>query len=101
TDVTFPPSVLTTNTSLLVWSIVGDLGVATDYQSLCYWSITYPRMLNFSGLTNFDIRVPNSTESMIRLDFSNISSTNPIALSLGSNPQRLSIVNDGGTFKAL
>lgn len=101
TNVNFPTSLLSANSTPLVWAIIGDLGVATDYQALSYWSITYPRELNFAGNNQFDIRVPNSSESKIRLDMTNLGYTNPVAFSLGSNPQRLTLVNDAGTIKAL
>lgn len=101
TDVSFPSSFLTTNTPV-IWSIIGDLPVLTDYQALSYWKMTYPRSPNFGGATSFDIFVQNANQTKIRLDISNLSSTQPILFSLDpQNPKKLTLQNSGGLNQTL
>lgn len=84
-----------TNSTAIEWSIIGDLPVATMYQSLTYWSIDYPRIPNFSGDSKFKIKAPNGIEAKTRIDCSGFSITNPIVFSFGSTPSRIIPVLDG------
>ncbi|MCO5258656.1 MAG: C25 family cysteine peptidase [Crocinitomicaceae bacterium] len=93
--VPFPSSLLTNNTPL-EWTIVGDLPVATMYQSLSYWSIEYPRIPNFSGESKLKIKVSNSSLPKSRVDCSNFTIANPVVFSFGSTPMRITPVVDGG-----
>lgn len=99
-DLPFSTSLIANNTPL-TWQIINDLGVATDNQALSYWSIDYPRVPNFGGLSSFDFTVENSAEAKIRIDFSNLAATTPIVFSFGSTPQKLTIQNDAGTLKMI
>ena len=57
----FSPSLLPANGSTnFKVNIVGDLGVATDYQSVNYWTFRYPRTLNMGGTNKTEFLVPNS-----------------------------------------
>ncbi len=94
-NVPFSTSLLGTPTTPLQWSIVGDLPVATMYESLTYWSIEYPRIPNFQGLTKFKVNVPNSNFSKTRVDCSNFSITNPVVFSFGSTPSKITPITDG------
>lgn len=79
--------------------IVGDLPVATDYQSISYWSYTYPRITAFLGETRKFFSVANSTvASKIRLDLSNLSFNNPILLAHGDVPKLLTLTQNGGVY---
>lgn len=100
TNVNFPSSILTSGTPV-TWSIVGDLPVLTDFQALNYWSIEYPRIPNFNGLSAFDVKIENSAATKIRLDISNLSYSQPILLSLGVTPHRLTLENNSGNYQTL
>lgn len=89
------PSTSLTNSTNLVWEIVGDLPVATMYESLTYWSFEYPRISNFGGQTQFSVRVNNGTQAKTRVDVSNFTPSNPIFLSFGSTPTLIQTVVDG------
>lgn len=99
-SLTFPSSYLS-NTTNLAWTIVGDLPVDADKQSLTYYSITYPRIPTFNYANNFTFEVENSVQNRIRIDFENVSIGNPILFAIGNNPQKLLIQPDGGVYKTL
>ncbi len=84
-----------TNTTDLDWTIVGDLPVATMFQALTYWSIDYPRIPNFNGANKFKIKVENSSEAKVRIDYSSLSISNPVIFSFGNNPKRIYPHNNG------
>jgi len=101
TDVDFPTNFLG-NTTPVIWSIVGDLPVLTDFQALNYWKIRYPRLTNFSAATKFDVFVENSSQAKIRLDITNLNVSNPILFSLDPlAPKKLTLENNGGVFQTL
>jgi hypothetical protein len=83
-------------------SIIGDLGVATDYQSINYWSFKYPRIPNFSGtpIALFDV-LNSLTQSKVRLNISASSMTSPILISLGTVPRKIPLIQVGGQFQGL
>lgn len=94
TDVAFPVAGMT-NTTDLDWTIVGDLPVATMYQSLTYWSIEYPRIPNFNGANKFKIYVENGSQVKNRINYSAFSASNPVIFSFGSSPRRIFPATDG------
>jgi hypothetical protein len=101
-DKLFSPSTLSTGTTPLKWNIIGDQGALTDYQSLNYWSITYPRSPNLGNLNKIGFNVLNNiSQSKIRLDLTNVTFANPIILSLGSTPRRILMVANSGVYQLL
>lgn len=93
-DVPFSTSGMS-HTTDLDWTIVGDLPVATMYQSLTYWSVEYPRIPNFNGANRFKIWVENGMQSKNRIDYTSLSVSNPVIFSFGSSPQRIFPQTDG------
>lgn len=95
-NLTFPTTGMT-NTTDLDWAIIGDLPVATMYQSLTYWSIEYPQIPNFGGAPRFKFKIDNGSQSKNRVDVSNLAITNPVIFSFGSTPRRITAQPNGGT----
>ena len=83
-------------------ALINDLGVATDFQSINYWSFIYPRIPNFNNSTSATFSVLNSTGSnKIRLNISNLNVTNPIVFSIGSQVNKIPIIQSGGQWQCL
>jgi hypothetical protein len=99
----FSPSVLTSNgiTNYKV-SIIGDLSVATDFQSINFWSFKYPRIPNFNNLNANLFEIENvQNQSKVRLNLNLSGIANPILISLGSVPRKIPFVNSGEQFQCL
>jgi len=103
TNTSFPTSILPSNgNSNYKVSIIGDLGVATDFQSINYYSFIYPRIPSFSNSNKINFWVENgTTQSKVRLNLSNVNVTNPIMLTLGSSSRWIPLVNNGTQYQAL
>ena len=99
----FPVSVLpATGNSNFKVSLVNDLGVATDFQSINYWSFKYPRTTNFNNASNATFSVINSSSSnKIRLAISGLNVSNPIAFSMGSQMHKIPMIQSGGQWQCL
>ena len=99
----FPVSVLpSSGNSNYKVAILNDLGVATDFQSINFWSFNYPRIPNFSNAANATFNIRNSTSaSKVRLNLSNINVTNPIVLSIGSTIHKIPAIQVGGQWQFL
>tara|TARA_B110000046_G_scaffold48754_1_gene54124 strand:+ start:7423 stop:12588 length:5166 start_codon:yes stop_codon:yes gene_type:complete len=98
----FPASIISPNgSSDFKVNIIGDLGVATDYQSINYWSFKYPRTLLFSNESRLDFEVFNSTNLKSKIELEGGVFTNPIAFIVGSESYKLTLVNDNGLIKFL
>ncbi len=91
----FSSSLLTNNTPV-TWEIVGDLPVATQYQSITHYSITYPRLPNFSNVSFMDFKVENSIQNKIRIDLQPSLGSNVYYFSFGNQPKRLLPENNNG-----
>ncbi len=79
--------------------IVGDLPVATDYQSISYWTFNYPRTTSFSGESRKFFEIENSTSgSKVRLDLVNLGFNNPVMLAHGDVPRLLTLTQNGGAY---
>lgn len=102
-DETIPPSVLSNGTTNALFYIVGDLGVATDYQSLSYVSLKYPRTTNLNNNSYGEFYVlNNASQAKIRLDLTNTNITNPSAYVFGGNvPRKIPFVNNSGIWSGL
>lgn len=99
----FPVSVLNNGPTLLRWIINPSTNYATDFQSLSYWSVTYPKLTTLSGLNKDHFWIKNNTSSTkIRLDITNSTLTNPIMLVFGGTPKLVTLSNSGtGTWQTL
>jgi len=83
-------------------NIVGDLGVASDYQSVNYWTFLYPRTLALPGINKTEFQVSNAAnQPKIKLALSGVSMINPIAFVFGSNPKVINAVFTGNTCQLL
>lgn len=102
-DESLPVSFLANGNTDALFYIVGDLGVATDYQSLSYVSLKYPRTTNLNNSAYGDFYVVNnSTQAKIRLDFTNTNLSNPSAYVFEGNVSRkIPFVNNSGTWSGL
>lgn len=83
--------------------IIGDLGVATDFQSLNYYSFLYPRTPNFANATKTNFFLNNSLSgNKMRLNISNVNMTNPILFVFGANGNRfIPLTAQSGGFGAV
>ncbi len=99
----FPGSLLSVNgTTQFKVNIVGDLGVSTDYQSINYWSFTYPRSLSFGGANKTEFIVNNEVnQPKIRLDLSSVNMMSPMAFVFGSSPKVISAMTNGANCQML
>ena len=93
----FSPSLLPANGSTnFKVNIVGDLGVATDYQSVNYWTFRYPRTLNMGGTNKTEFLVPNSpSQPKSYLSLSGVSMGAPFVFAFGSTPRFITAVSGG------
>ncbi len=99
----FPVSILpSSGNSNFKVQILGDQGALTDYQSINYWSFTYPKIPSLSGATFSKFNVKNNTlESKIRLDLGSVAYVDPMVFVLGDTPRRIPLVLNGGNYSTL
>jgi hypothetical protein len=99
----FPSSVLSSNGSTnFKVSIIGDLSVATDFQSINFWSFKYPRIPSFNSLNANLFEIENAqNQSKVRLNLNLTGITNPILISLGTVPRKIPLINSAGQFQCL
>ncbi len=101
-DQTFSSSVLGSGITSLKWSIIADQTALTDYQSLNYWSIIYPKQPTLDGTSSGKFKVKNNVlQSKIRLDFTNTVVTNPIVFVTGSLPVKANLTSYNGGYSTL
>lgn len=83
--------------------IIGDQGAITDFQSISYVELKYPRTGDVAGASFLDLELPNSSgQAKIRLDLTNANFTNPSAYVFnGSVPRKIPFVNNGGVWQGL
>lgn len=100
---TFPVSILPISGALnFKVSIIPDLGAATDYQSINYWSFTYPKIPSLSNQSFSKFKVQNNSfESKIRLDLASVAYVDPMVFVLGDTPRRLPLIPNGGNYSTL
>ncbi len=83
-------------------SIVGDLGVATDYQSINYVSFYYPRIPIYTGQSSINFQsVFSDNASKSRIDISDSDLNNPIAFTFGAEPRKIPIISYLGGYSLL
>ena len=93
----FPTSLVSSSSSAnFKVNIVGDLNVATDYQSINYWSFKFPRTLSFENNQKLDFEVLNTSDLKSRIDIVNSNLVEPLGFVVGSEPYKLSIVSNNG-----
>ncbi len=98
----FSPSVLpSSGNSGFKVKIVNDLGVATDYESINFWSFTYPRVTSFANSNKLFFNALNSNQSKIHLSMTNISGSAPVMFVFGSQARKIPLVNAGGVWHAV
>ncbi|MCH2224282.1 MAG: C25 family cysteine peptidase [Crocinitomicaceae bacterium] len=96
------PTALTNGNSIFYFDIIDDLGVATDYQQLTYYSIAYPATPYFSGANTFSFQVENNLlESKIRLDLSAVTYSVPIMIVHGDTPRMVPLQSNGSFHSTL
>lgn len=100
---TFSSSLLSNGTTNALFQIIGDLNVATDYQSINYVSLEYPRTTNLNNNSYGDFYLlNNSSQAKIRLDVTNTNLSNPSAYVFEGNvPRKIPFVNNSGTWSGL
>lgn len=97
------PTLLNNGNTTVTFRIVGDQGAATDFQSVQFLQLTYPRALNMANANSarFDL-INSTTEAKIRMDMTNANFTNPICYVRGGEVDRyIPLVNSGGTWQGL
>ncbi|RYM32865.1 hypothetical protein ERX46_12470 [Brumimicrobium glaciale] len=101
-DQSFAASELSNGTTNAYFKIIGDQGAATDYQSISYLSIEYPRLIS-SNDPYIDWEIPSAgSQAKSRLDITANNLSNPTAYVFGSFISRkIPMVNNGGTWQAL
>jgi hypothetical protein len=100
---TLPISVLINGTTNILFRIIADQGAATDFQSVNYVQITYPRSPNLNNQQFADFEISNAaSQAKVRLDLINANLFNPRCYVLGGNlPRSLPMVQSGGVWSAL
>jgi hypothetical protein len=98
----FRKEILTTElvngTTVFRYVNVGDLPSGNDLQGMSYARLYFPKIPNFSGFSSGKFKVNNAFfQSKIRLQLSQVEMPNPMFFSLGSNPQKLNLVSNGGS----
>ncbi|MBW7868671.1 MAG: hypothetical protein H3C31_10135 [Brumimicrobium sp.] len=101
-NTTFPTTSLNNGNTNLYFKIIGDQAAATDYQSVSYVSIKYPRKTIING-TYLDWEVINSPlQAKVRLDITNTGFNQPIAIVMkGGITRMIPLVNNGGIWQGL
>jgi hypothetical protein len=102
-DTTFSTSVLpASGPSNFKVSIVNDQGAQTDYQSINYWSFTYPRIPNFGGASQAKFQVLNNpVQAKIKVNLSAISTSDQLIFVHGDTPRKLNFIAVGGNQSIL
>ncbi len=79
--------------------IVNSLGVATDFQSLNFWSFRYPRIPSFANASKLTFKVYNSSnQNKIRLNISNVNMPNPTLFVFGTVARKIPLSSYNGDY---
>ncbi len=100
-DKTLSPTLISNGTTPITMRIVDDLNVATDYQAFQYLNLEYPREPNFDGENELTFHVNNDPQGKIRLDFSNVGTSNVVAMVLGDTPRIVPFATNGSFYSTL
>ena len=101
--VSFPSNIIDANgVSNFKVSIVNDLGVSSDYQSINYLSFKYPRIPIYSGNLGMTFECPFNQEALkSRIDLTGTNLNQPVVFSFGTNPRKISIIPFQGGYSFL
>jgi len=101
-NATFAATTLSNGTTNAYFKIIGDQGAATDYQSVSYVSLKYPRIPNTNAsFVNWEI-VNATSQAKSRIDINGANFTNPSAYVTGGNvSRRIPFVESAGTWQGL
>lgn len=96
-------NILNNGNTIVTFRIIGDQGASTDFQSVQYIEIEYPRTLDLANAANAKFKVPNSSsQAKIRLDISNSNFSNPVCYVQGGGVDRfVPLVENGSLWQAL
>lgn len=99
---TLPSSDLGASSTPFYFDILDDLGVETDFQSLTYYQLKYPRQPNFGGAPKLQFSVRNSPiDAKIRLDITSSGYSDPIVFVHGETPRMIPFVPNGSEHSML
>lgn len=99
----FPANILNGGGTPLKWIINASTDYPTDFQSLSYWSMIYPKQTTLGGANKDHFWIKNNTSGpKIRLDITNSTLVNPIMMVFGGVPKLVSLSNSGtGIWQAV
>ena len=81
---------------------VSGLNVATDFQSINYYSFIYPRSTSFSNLSKLNFWIDNAQgAAKSRVSVTNVNMPNPIMITLGNSPRYVPLTLSNGQIQAL
>jgi hypothetical protein len=102
-DEVFSSNLLNDGNTTVTFQIIGDQGATTDFQSVQYIEIEYPRTLDLANANNAKFKIINSSsEAKVRLDLSNTNFTNPLCYVQGGGVDRfIPLIENGGVWQAL
>lgn len=102
-DETFASSLLSNPNTNVAFKIIGDQGAATDFQSVHYLHLDYPRQPDFGNLTYNEFWVENNpSQAKIRIDLSAANLNNPACYVFEGNvPRRVPMENNSGVWQFL
>ena len=101
--IAFPSNVIGANgVSNFKVSIINDLGVSSDYQSINYISFKYPRIPVYNGDAKIKFECPfNEIALKSRIDLTGVNFDEPIVFSFGTEPRKIPIVPFQGGYSLL
>lgn len=100
-DATISPTLISNGNTPITMRIVDDLGAATDYQAFQYLNLEYARELNFNGDNELTFHVSNDPQGKIRLDFSNVGTSNVVAMVFGDTPRMVPFATNSTFYSTL
>lgn len=93
----FPTSLLANGNTPVRHTINASSDYATDFQSVSYWSVTYPKLTTMNGQNQGKYFIENNTiHNKVRLDITNANLINPIMMIFGQQPKIVLVTNNGG-----
>ena len=100
---TRPPSIADDGVVEVQHEVIGDLGVASDYQALSYVDLWYPHQPDLGGASKATIHIPlNETGQYSRYDLSGLAANNAIMyVRGGETTRRLTAESQSGTHRFL
>ncbi|MGM0478646.1 MAG: C25 family cysteine peptidase [Bacteroidota bacterium] len=98
-----PTSELNDGTTDVFFKIIGDQGAATDFQSVNYLSIEYPRTPDMDNASTIDVGLENNAgQAKVRLDLQNADLSSPSFYVTGGDvPRKIPFVNNSGVWQGL